>query len=149
MENTTFARLTKKKKKKKKKTFFKSQNQNLVLANNLFQVTCHCFFKPSNWIRNYVHFPNEQNPKLRGTTFLLNKMAALLGLINWSHEKLTRRASFIQNFSSLQNQDSTELTLENTFRIIVLKDFSLECTFCSAVELSHEKTKTTMHSPPI
>ena len=62
-------------------------------------------------------------------------MAALFGFIEESHEKIETRDSFVPNFSSIQNSDSTELKPENTFKNHV-KYFSLEFTICIAVELS-------------
>ena len=50
------------------------------------------------------------------------------------------RASFIPNFVSIQNSDSTELKPENTSKIIMLKYFGLEFTICIAVESSHKKS---------
>ena len=66
-------------------------------------------------------------------------MAALLGFIKVTLE-IETRASFIPNFSSIQNSDSTELKSENTSKIIMLKYFSLEFTIFIAVELSHKKS---------
>ena len=48
------------------------------------------------------------------------------------------RARFVPNISCVQNQESTELTQENTLRINMLKDFCLDSTFSSTVELSHK-----------
>ena len=43
-------------------------------------------------------------------------MAALLGFIDGSHEKIKQGLALYQNISCVQNQDSTELTQENTLR---------------------------------
>ena len=66
-------------------------------------------------------------------------MAAILGFTEESHEKLKQGSALYQT-SLLYRTDSTELKPENTFKIIMLKYFSLEFTICIAVELSHKKS---------
>ena len=51
--------------------------------------------------------------------------------------EIETRASCIQNLSSIQNSDSTELKPENKSKIIMLEYFSLGFTIYIAVELSH------------
>ena len=49
-------------------------------------------------------------------------------------------ASFIPNFSSIQNLDSTQPKSEDTSKIIILKYFCFEFTICIAVALSHKNS---------
>ena len=65
-------------------------------------------------------------------------MAALLGFYRSVTCEIETKASFIPNYSPVQ--DSTELKPEKTSKIIMLKDFSLEFTICIAVELSDKKS---------
>ena len=62
-------------------------------------------------------------------------MAALLGFIEESHEKLKQGPALYQT-----SLDLTELIAENTSKIIMLKYLNSEFTICIAVELFHKNS---------
>ena len=78
----------------------------------------------------------------RNYFFIIKQNGCSFGFIEESHDKMETRASFIPNFSSIQNSDFSELKPENTSKIIMFKYFSLEFTICIAValQLSHKKS---------
>ena len=53
-------------------------------------------FQPFDWIRNFVHFPMNKKSKIERNFFFINKMAALLGFIEESHEKLKQGPALYQ-----------------------------------------------------
>ena len=66
------------------------------------------------------------------------KMAALLGFIEESHEKLKQGPALYRTSLLYETKILLKLKPENTFKIIMLKTLSLEFIICIAVELSHK-----------
>ena len=74
-------------------------------------------------------------------------MAASLGFIEESHEKF-KQGSVLYQTPLLYKTNFTELKPENTSKLIIFKDFSLEFGICIAVELSHKKSNFALRKHP-